>query len=163
MEYKTLDYEDVSGSGAFKLKSREAIETYLNERGDQGREILHLYRGVSFGRFWATQNGESVIRARMWRPASSWDRAGLWLAAAGLLALDGCVGRDRAAGDAPAATANGVNEPRSTLDLREPMALAARAVARRLDPAHEGRPWFLIAGGAAYPWLPSTRVGTWAT
>ena len=42
----------------------------------------------------------------------------------------------------------------ATQDLREPMALAARAVARRLDASMGGRPWFLIKGVGGIPARP---------
>ena len=41
-EYKIIDTKDVPGGGVFKGKSRDAIETYLNELGAQGWEILNL-------------------------------------------------------------------------------------------------------------------------
>ena len=34
----------------------------------------------------------------------------------------------------------------NTLDPRQPMALAAQAIARRLDPTQDYRPWFRIRG-----------------
>ncbi|MBI4601161.1 MAG: methyltransferase domain-containing protein [Planctomycetes bacterium] len=42
----------------------------------------------------------------------------------------------------------------ATLDLREPTALGARAIARRLDPAAGWRPWFLIRGVSGIPARP---------
>lgn len=39
----------------------------------------------------------------------------------------------------------------ATLDLREPMALGARAIAARLDPAAGFRPWFMIRGHMGIP------------
>ncbi len=40
------------------------------------------------------------------------------------------------------------------LDLRAPMALAARAIPPRLDPAQDYRPWFLIRGSNGIPSTP---------
>jgi len=42
----------------------------------------------------------------------------------------------------------------ATLDLREPMALAAGAIGRRLDSAEEYRPWFLLRGQGGIPATP---------
>ena len=53
----------------------------------------------------------------------------------------------------PAAEHQG-ESPTVTLDLREPMQLAARAIARRLDPAEEFRPWFLLRGRGGVPVAP---------
>jgi hypothetical protein len=39
----------------------------------------------------------------------------------------------------------------ATLDLREPMQLAAHAIVRRLDPAEGYRPWFLLRGRGGVP------------
>src|SRR5439155_2450814 len=41
-----------------------------------------------------------------------------------------------------------------SLDLRQPMTLAARAVARRLDPEMNDRPWFLLRGVGGIPVRP---------
>jgi DUF1680 family protein len=41
-----------------------------------------------------------------------------------------------------------------TLDLREPMALAARAIVRRLDASQDYRPWFLLKGRNGIPTMP---------
>jgi hypothetical protein len=49
-------------------------------------------------------------------------------------------------------TAN--DAPLPTLDLREPMELAAHAIARRLDPAQEYRPWFMLRGHRSVPVTP---------
>ena len=38
-----------------------------------------------------------------------------------------------------------------TLDLREPMALAANAIPPRLDPSQDYRPWFLLRGSNGIP------------
>ncbi len=42
----------------------------------------------------------------------------------------------------------------AALDLREPMALAARAITARLDPAMNFRPWFLLRGQGGIPAKP---------
>ena len=47
----------------------------------------------------------------------------------------------------------------STLDLREPMALAARAIPPRLDPAQNFRPWFMLRGSNNIPTKP--EHSTW--
>ncbi|HTL18145.1 MAG TPA: hypothetical protein VL793_12985, partial [Patescibacteria group bacterium] len=39
----------------------------------------------------------------------------------------------------------------ATLDLRTPMRLGAQAIVRRLDPAHNFRPWFLLRGQGGVP------------
>ncbi len=44
--------------------------------------------------------------------------------------------------------------PLGTLDLRDPMLLAAQAIARRLDPAQGYRPWFLLRGHDGIPSAP---------
>jgi len=41
-----------------------------------------------------------------------------------------------------------------SLDLREPMTLAAQAIVRRLDPAQDYRPWFLLRGKDGIPTTP---------
>ena len=41
-----------------------------------------------------------------------------------------------------------------SLDLREPMRLAAQAIVRRLDPAQDFRPWFLLRGQGGVPVRP---------
>lgn len=54
---------------------------------------------------------------------------------------------------AGSATAADEQTPRS-LDLREPMHLAAHAIARRLDPAQDYRPWFMLRGRGGIPVSP---------
>jgi hypothetical protein len=41
-EYKFLDSMDIEEGDFLTIKSREAIETYLNEFGEQGWEIINL-------------------------------------------------------------------------------------------------------------------------
>jgi len=41
-EYRIIDTKDVPGGGMLKGKSRDAIETYLNQLGEQGWEIVNL-------------------------------------------------------------------------------------------------------------------------
>jgi hypothetical protein len=57
---------------------------------------------------------------------------------------------------APAVPSAGKEPERSviTLDLRDPMRLAAQAIARRLDPAEGYRPWFLLRGRGGVPVAP---------
>src|SRR5207249_1732868 len=45
------------------------------------------------------------------------------------------------------------NQP-GGLDLREPMRLGAQAIVRRLDPAQDFRPWFLLRGQGGIPVAP---------
>ncbi|MGA2662650.1 MAG: hypothetical protein ABSH34_34655, partial [Verrucomicrobiota bacterium] len=45
----------------------------------------------------------------------------------------------------------GANENPATLDLREPMSLAAWAIPARLDPRLDYRPWFLLRGSNGIP------------
>ncbi len=52
---------------------------------------------------------------------------------------------------APSPSDSFVDEAAATLNLREPMLLAAHAIAHRLDPAAEGRPWFLLRGRDGVP------------
>ena len=42
----------------------------------------------------------------------------------------------------------------ASVDLREPMLLGAHAIVRRLDPAQDHRPWFLIRGQGGVPAVP---------
>ncbi len=68
--------------------------------------------------------------------------------------LAGCAGeRGRRTASSPANISDSNSGP-ATLDLREPMALAAGAIVRRLDPAQEYRPWFLIRGQRGIPATP---------
>jgi hypothetical protein len=46
----------------------------------------------------------------------------------------------------------------ATLDLREPVALAARAMAARLDPEQAYRPWFMIRGKGGIPVRPEHQM-----
>src|SRR5215470_4346555 len=48
---------------------------------------------------------------------------------------------------------HGASRPQ-TLDLREPMALAANAIPPRLDPAMDHRPWFMLRGSNGIPITP---------
>lgn len=41
-EYRFIDTKEVPGGGIFKGKSREAVEAYLNELGQQGWEIVNI-------------------------------------------------------------------------------------------------------------------------
>ncbi len=51
----------------------------------------------------------------------------------------------------PSSLVGGEDLRPATLDLREPVALAARAMAARLDPDQGHRPWFLIRGKGGIP------------
>ncbi len=51
----------------------------------------------------------------------------------------------------PAAGPPDAGPARATLDLREPMALAAHAIVHRLDPAQGDRPWFKLRGEGGIP------------
>ncbi|HEY5914336.1 MAG TPA: hypothetical protein VJA21_27420, partial [Verrucomicrobiae bacterium] len=59
-------------------------------------------------------------------------------------------------GDLSQASGRGGDDIRSNaaLDLREPMLLGALAIARRLDPNQDYRPWFLIRGSNGIPVTP---------
>ncbi len=68
--------------------------------------------------------------------------------------LAGCAG-DRGSQTASGPADKSASPPTTaTLDLREPMALAAEAIVRRLDPAQEYRPWFLLRGQGSIPATP---------
>ena len=41
-QYKIIDSKDVPGGGVFKDKDRTDIETYLNDIGNQGWEIINI-------------------------------------------------------------------------------------------------------------------------
>ena len=41
-EYRIVDSKDVPRGGIFKGRSRESLERYLNELGDQGWEIVNI-------------------------------------------------------------------------------------------------------------------------
>ena len=41
-EYKIVDSKDVPGGGIFKGKDRAAVESYLNQLGYEGWEIVNL-------------------------------------------------------------------------------------------------------------------------
>ena len=41
-EYRIIDTKEVPGGGIFHGKSREAVEAYLNELGEQGWEIINI-------------------------------------------------------------------------------------------------------------------------
>ena len=41
-QYRVLDSKEASGGGFFGGKARADIETYLNELGEQGWEIINL-------------------------------------------------------------------------------------------------------------------------
>lgn len=41
-EYRIDDTKEVPGGGAFRGKSREAVEAYLNDIGQQGWEIVNV-------------------------------------------------------------------------------------------------------------------------
>ncbi len=52
-EYKIVDSKHLSGGGAFKGKDREVVESYLNQLGEEGWEIVDLHfkeiqRGFEF-------------------------------------------------------------------------------------------------------------------
>ncbi len=77
-----------------------------------------------------------------------WD---LTLAISLIVSLVGCTG-DRTASTTSVATDESDDRTApATLDLREPMALAAQAIVRRLDAAQEYRPWFLLRGQGGIP------------
>ena len=85
-------------------------------------------------------------------------RGVIWLNLALVLSLmtilASCTGdRDTQTAFGPTRISNGRNVPR-TLDLREPMALAAQAIVRRLDASQEYRPWFLLRGKGGIPATP---------
>jgi len=67
------------------------------------------------------------------------------------LFLASCAGdRGGRATSSPAQTRDDRAAP-AMLDLRKPMALAAEAIVRRLDPAQDYRPWFLLRGQGGIP------------
>ena len=41
-QYRIVDTKEVPGGGVFKGKSREAVEAYLNDLGEQGWEIVNI-------------------------------------------------------------------------------------------------------------------------
>ena len=41
-EYRILDSKEVASEGWLKGKSRQAVESYLNELGGQGWEVINL-------------------------------------------------------------------------------------------------------------------------
>ena len=41
-EYKVVDSKDIRRDGLFKGKTRESIEKYLNELGEQGWELVNI-------------------------------------------------------------------------------------------------------------------------
>ena len=41
-EYRIIDTKEVPGGGIFKAKSRQAVEAYLNELGEQGWEVVNI-------------------------------------------------------------------------------------------------------------------------
>ena len=41
-EYRIIDTQEVPGDRIFKGKSRQAVEAYLNELGEQGWEIVNF-------------------------------------------------------------------------------------------------------------------------
>ena len=41
-QYKIIDSKDVSREGIFKGRSREKIEEYLNNLGEEGWEIINI-------------------------------------------------------------------------------------------------------------------------
>ncbi len=41
-EYRIIDTEAVPGGGVFKGESRQAVEAYLNELGQQGWEVVNI-------------------------------------------------------------------------------------------------------------------------
>lgn len=66
-----------------------------------------------------------------------------------MLFVAGCVSRREVSPPAPAQESSPPG-----LDLRAPMALAAQAVARRLDPTQAYRPWFMLRGQGGIPTTP---------
>ncbi len=75
----------------------------------------------------------------------------LYVTAFLMILLAGCAGdRGTRTASSPAARPEASTAP-ATLDLREPMALAAQAIVRRLDPAQDYRPWFLLKGQGGIP------------
>ncbi len=68
--------------------------------------------------------------------------------------LAGCAGDRRSRTAAGPADQSASRSAPATLDLREPMTLAAGAIVRRLDPAQEYRPWFLLRGQGGIPATP---------
>jgi len=83
----------------------------------------------------------------------------LMFAALLTMSLAGCAGDRGPRTDSRPATARGDRAAPATLDLREPMALAAQAIVRRLDPAQEYRPWFLLRGQGGIP--ATTEHASW--
>jgi len=78
-------------------------------------------------------------------------RRGLILVLSLMTLLTSCAGdRKIQTRLGPVSTGDDRTAPQ-TLDLREPMALAAQAIVRRLDPAEEYRPWFLLRGRGGIP------------
>ena len=65
----------------------------------------------------------------------------------------GCVEQKSALHPSAHATARTAGSP-PTLDLREPMALGARAIPPRLDPNAGFRPWFMLRGHNGLPTEP---------
>ena len=41
-EYKLISANDVAGEGGFKGKSREVVESYLNNLGQEGWEVINV-------------------------------------------------------------------------------------------------------------------------
>jgi hypothetical protein len=41
-EYRIIDSHDVPGEGMLKGKSREALEAYLNQLGEDGWEVVNI-------------------------------------------------------------------------------------------------------------------------
>lgn len=50
-EYRILDSKDVAGGGIFKGKDRADVETYLNQIGNDGWEVINLDFRELEGRF----------------------------------------------------------------------------------------------------------------
>src|SRR5690242_7907520 len=86
-EYRIIDTQEVPGGGIFGGKSRQAVEAYLNELGEQGWQIVNCdalewkscgaFRGV------ATRMPKPTRRNdRLWS-AASWATTGLKLIDAG--------------------------------------------------------------------------------
>jgi hypothetical protein len=70
------------------------------------------------------------------------------------MSLAGCAGDRKAGTTSKAAGKSDGRAAPATLDLREPMTLAAQAIVQRLDPAQEYRPWFLLRGQGGIPATP---------
>jgi hypothetical protein len=68
-----------------------------------------------------------------------------------LLLLAGCASRREAAVETRASVGAARELLPPTLDLREPMELAAWAISKRLDRQQECRPWFLLRGRGGIP------------